>query len=1093
MADRYAEDETVSAEGHAILNDEAVDIADVAEVGNGKVTVKLTDGRTVDATALDFEDSGEAELWRVVGKYAADAESARALLEEYRGGDLDAYKYARGVEEAFLYGKLNISPREMAQQGSYVNMMSPTQKNMAYKQGRIAGQKQEQQQKAEGNRQKAEGDQQNSGRKRKGAVHYGYEGDTLDESKLRPAQRVGVDFAKRMAKKKGNTFYFFRSFMQNGVRVYKNAEGKVVPAKKNGWYNPEDGSIHIDLNCGDMGSTVLFTIAHELTHWMKDTSLARYRELCGIITEGFLERGQSVEKLVKNKMEEYREAGEILTWEEAYDEVIASSMEGVLKDGRVMDLLDAAETKSLPLWEQLKSFLEEIAALIRDTIQAYRNVEPESAEGRMVLRMKDLQEQIQNVFAAGLHEGGEYFREGGKINTAQEGGLKYSLNKNAKSELHKALYDKSYRDDVLLRDETPKIMLAQKGVKNHPMAMKASHIRENVFTREEAANLGLKIDGNINYHGLGESFFLQVIDGLDNVKEAYRGTKNADNVARRENYFLLISEFSDKEGNIINVPVYVDEHVQINRVFIDVNKISTVFGKENLQDYIAREIRKGNIVRIKNRSNPTSERSAPIAEGYSGNASISSIRNPEQKVNKNSLRYQKNAQAQAHMAEADSMETMLTDGTIVEKLSMLQAKEKGLVAKIKAFLKDFVKRLKEAYQLISPQTTEGRIVADMVDAAQELQDLFADALLDAGENFQTAEKNTTGEGGVRYMSRGESLRIKEQIAAASVELNNMDIVVSVVNDGFTGMRDSDIARKLDAEFSKFGNRIDRQNFGVILLEYQQINKALNYLKTPGEKAALLTVPRVLKRGIQIDTHTKHKERGVDSYTFAAPVEINGKRGNVGVVVQRVTGTNRFKTLRVLLPNGKAFEFVKNNEADSTSGSSSKQQGLEGIPIESASKISIRNSEGNVKENDLTEKRNSSRSGNMSDRAMLVDLFEQTVTDSNEYKALQNYKKNIDRMMAMEEHLERLSEEIKRLSFAEGPRDMELLNNLKLQQKKAVEELNRYDNQLLQLEKSGVLRAMVERNRKLITQQSMDKAREYYRQKNESRETEKIYI
>ena len=89
---------------------------------------------------------------------------------------------------------------------------------------------------------------------------------------------------------------------------------------------------------------------------------------------------------------------------------------------------------------------------------------------------------------------------------------------------------------------------------------------------------------------------------------------------------------------------------------------------------------------------------------------------------------------------ADSMETMLSDGTIVEKLAMLQAKDKGLAEKIKTFLNDFGKRLKNAYKSLDPRTKEGRIVADMVDAAAELQNLFADAILDAGENFRSAEK-----------------------------------------------------------------------------------------------------------------------------------------------------------------------------------------------------------------------------------------------------------------------------------------------------------------------------------------------------------------
>ena len=201
------------------------------------------------------------------------------------------------------------------------------------------------------------------------------------------------------------------------------------------------------------------------------------------------------------------------------------------------------------------------------------------------------------------------------------GGTQYSLSQNARSELKKVLQDTNYRNEVLLRDETPAIMLSQKGVRNLPMAMNASHIRENVFTEEEAKNLGLRVDDNTHYHGLGEDFFLKVIDGLDNVKEAYRGTKNAKNPMRGENYFLLVSEFTDDNGNTVNVPVYIDEHAQFNRVFVDVNKISTVFGRDNFRDYIARQVQNKDLVRIKNRSTQTSERDTLIVPGYGEDAS----------------------------------------------------------------------------------------------------------------------------------------------------------------------------------------------------------------------------------------------------------------------------------------------------------------------------------------------------------------------------------------------------------------------------------------------------------------------------------------
>ncbi len=415
--------EISSAEGQVVRNsdDATVQIADVESAGNGKLTVKLTDGSTADISELSFPNMGEQELWRVLAEYSEDAEHARQLLKEYRAGNLGAFEYAKGVEEAFLYGKLNIDGREMSRRGSFVNRLNPMQKNMAYKYGQFAGEKQTKQREAEAS-------ERNAKRERKGGVYYGYEGEKLDKSKLNKAQRVGVNFAERLARRKGITTYFYRSYdNEQGERVYKDREGNIVPANENGWYDPSDGSIHIDLNCGDMGSTVLFTIAHELTHFIQDWSADRYRTLCKILTEGYLEMGQSVDELVRNKQEEYRKRKIELSYEEAFDEVIASSMEGVLSDGRVMDLLDDVETKDMSLADQIRSFLEDTAALIRDTIQAYRDVKPESPEGKIVQRMQGIHDQLQEVFAAGLHEGGENYRQGGKINTAQAGGVKMQL------------------------------------------------------------------------------------------------------------------------------------------------------------------------------------------------------------------------------------------------------------------------------------------------------------------------------------------------------------------------------------------------------------------------------------------------------------------------------------------------------------------------------------------------------------------------------------------------------------------------------------------------------------------------------------------
>ena len=132
---------------------------------------------------------------------------------------------------------------------------------------------------------------------------------------------------------------------------------------------------------------------------------------------------------------------------------------------------------------------------------------------------------------------------------------------------------------------------------------------------------------------------IQVIvhDGLDNVKEAYRGTKNASDPTRREEYFLLVSEFTDEAGDTVNVSVYINRHSQVNRVFLETNKISTVYGKTALRDYIMIQVKSGNLVRIKRKSTESSERTAHMAAGYRNDTSNEIIADGRQDLKQYSL------------------------------------------------------------------------------------------------------------------------------------------------------------------------------------------------------------------------------------------------------------------------------------------------------------------------------------------------------------------------------------------------------------------------------------------------------------------------
>ena len=93
----------------------------------------------------------------------------------------------------------------------------------------------------------------------------------------------------------------------------------------------------------------------------------------------------------------------------------------------------------------------------------------------------------------------------------------------------------------------------------------------------------------------------------------------------------------------MNIPVYINEKGQYNEVFIDTNKIATVFGREDMNRYIDRELRAGNLVRIKNRNTQASELTSPINASYNENASADiTISQSDRSVNSSISENEKN-------------------------------------------------------------------------------------------------------------------------------------------------------------------------------------------------------------------------------------------------------------------------------------------------------------------------------------------------------------------------------------------------------------------------------------------------------------------
>ena len=87
---------------------------------------------------------------------------------------------------------------------------------------------------------------------------------------------------------------------------------------------------------------------------------------------------------------------------------------------------------------------------------------------------------------------------------------------------------------------------------------------------------------------------------------------------------------------------------------------------------------------------------------------------------------------------ADSLETMFTKGNVVEALQKLKSQDAGLFNMIKSFIDKWVKRMRQFYRSHSTISIEGDIVSHL-KKFEQIQQMFAEALVDAGEYFQVSK------------------------------------------------------------------------------------------------------------------------------------------------------------------------------------------------------------------------------------------------------------------------------------------------------------------------------------------------------------------
>ncbi len=271
---------------------------------------------------------------------------------------------------------------------------------------------------------------------------------------------------------------------------------------------------------------------------------------------------------------------------------------------------------------------------------------------------------------------------------------------------------------------------------------------------------------------------------------------------------------------------------------------------------------------------------------------------------------------------ADACESMLVDSNAVEKLVMLNQKDKGIVAKIKEFINTALAKVKALYKKLIPDSAEAKAVKEMSDILSDLSKLFEDALVDAAHNKTKADANTN-EAEIssdlivisenrKYSKRTdeEILSVKQQISLCLDKLSQMSSVINIDISNITKDNVKDFAQN---EIKNIPEQIDVKDFGIVITDRKRLDNGLRYISSADEYVAYKALQRVLKRGVLIHSKVNHKNRGYSTFTIAAPisfVEGNITTNHFMAVVIRSEGKNYYKMHRVVMTNGEISNIIK---------------------------------------------------------------------------------------------------------------------------------------------------------------------------------------
>ena len=243
--------------------------------------------------------------------------------------------------------------------------------------------------------------------------------------KLSKKQRGGLAVAKMLHRLGlGTNFEFFSSYLSKTLkdkdgkpaRVFLNDQGAEELAPS-GVYMMGDGTIRVDLNAYNGRGLTLNALAHELTHFIQQWSDKKYKILADFLVKTYEGTDMTMHKRVlreQKRLEDIR--GEEVSYDEAFDEVVANAMSKMFDDGKLVERLTELKAQdeklARKLWEGFKKIMSKFLGIYQESPALFDDA------GDLVA-MKDTFEQLQGMFAEALVEASDNYQASLTVSESQ--------------------------------------------------------------------------------------------------------------------------------------------------------------------------------------------------------------------------------------------------------------------------------------------------------------------------------------------------------------------------------------------------------------------------------------------------------------------------------------------------------------------------------------------------------------------------------------------------------------------------------------------------------------------------------------------------